>query len=460
MNRPGRQITREAGVKRRMSGTNEERTAVSKSPGGKTGPAQVKVSLEDQFRYGEKNEIVRKLALLFFWAVRTAKHSLMYCIRCFFCLFPIDENKILFGCFSGKKYADSPKYISEALHEAHPEITIVWQQKKGCRLDVPEYVKTVNNPTVRWMYELMTSKVWVDSHLKPRYLRKRKGQFFLNTWHGGLGFKKIEEDVSNPQKKTEKQKARHTARITDVFLSNSKWIEDIYRSAFRYDGKILRSGFPKNDLFFTDLTNVRNKVREHYKSGDRYVVLYAPTFRDLPKEEQYSINPEKIIETAKNTLGKGKEVIFWIRFHPVMKGFAKQFFTFSETVVNVTEYPDTQEIIAAADCVISDYSSIVFDVMLLKRPVFLFVPDYDAYKKERGFYLELEDYPFGYGKSTEEVCRRIEEFSEEKYLEKIREFSERVELTETGNAARTCVKLLAEKLGNSLPDHQRRTGVA
>ncbi len=378
------------------------------------------------------------------------KYTVMSSVRLAVSVFPINGRKVFFSNFSGKKYGDSPKYISEALHEACPEAIIVWQQRKGYRLDVPAYVRTVRFRTVRWMYELMTSAVWVDSHLKPLYIRKRKGQFFLNTWHGGLGFKKIENDISDrvtdPLVLSEKQMAVRTAQMTDVFLSNSKWIEDIYRSAFHYSGKVFRTGFPKNDFLFRDLNPVRKQVRNSFELSDPYIILYAPTFRDCPDEKQFSIRPDAVIQTVEKTLGKGKKAVFMVRFHPLMTEWRNKFFTFSDQVIDATDYPDTQELIAAADCVISDYSSIVFDAMLLKKPVFLFVPDYESYRDERGFYLELEEYPFSYGKDTETVCQCISRFNGEIYEQAVRAFMERVQLTETGEATQQAVNLIIREL--------------
>ena len=373
------------------------------------------------------------------------KHIIMSSLRCAAMLFPVDRNKVFFSNFSGKRYGDSPKYISEALHESNPEVTIVWQQKRGYHLDFPDYVRVVTIPSFRSIYELTTSGIWVDSHLKSLYVKKRKGQFFLNTWHGGLGFKRIENDVSNPEKTLEKWKALRTAKMVDIFLSNSRWIEDIYQSAFGYHGKVARTGFPKNDFLLGDVSSAGDKVREQYGLQGRYVILYAPTFRDVPVKEQFAIDPGEIMRTAEQSVGKGRKAVFLVRFHPVIQSAAR-FFSFSQDVINVTDYPDSQELIAAADCVISDYSSIVFDAAFLKKPVFLFTPDYEQYAEEIGFYIGLDEYPFSYGSDTESVCANILRYDHNEYLRKVQSFMEKVELTETGNATEEAVRIIQEEL--------------
>ena len=136
-----------------------------------------------------------------------------------------------------------------------------------------------------------------------------------------------------------------------------------------------------------------------------------------------------------------------VRWHPMMLDYAGGPVMASEHVINVTDYPDAQELLLACDCVISDYSSIVFDAMLLRMPVFLFTPDYEQYRKEQGFYLEREAYPFSYGDDTEAVCRSMEAFDPEEYLKKVEAFSARMGLCENGSATEQACGIIMEHIG-------------
>ena len=88
-----------------------------------------------------------------------------YFTKFIFSIFPI-KKRIVFCAFSGKRYGDNPKYISEKLHELYPKYEQVWIQYKGYKLDCPNYVKVVDFGTLKMLYEVCTSKIWVDSHMK------------------------------------------------------------------------------------------------------------------------------------------------------------------------------------------------------------------------------------------------------------------------------------------------------
>lgn len=355
-------------------------------------------------------------------------------------LFPLGD-KVIFSNFSGKRYGDNPKYISEGLHREDPDCRIIWQRHYDYKFDVPDYVKVVRWPSVRFMYELATSKVWVDSHLKKTWMKKRKNQYFIETWHGGLGFKKIEGDAEHTGWKEELDEAYHTAQIADVFVSNSDWISDIYRRAFKYNGEILETGYPKNDIFFQDNEVVRKKVRDYYRLGaDEQIVLYAPTFRDIPKRETYSLDLERIRQVFEMRFHTKCKML--VRMHPMMMSQADAWFTYSNDVLNATAYPDSQELILATDYMITDYSSIIFDFMLMRKPGFLFTVDLEEYKSDKGFYLEMEEYPFSYARNNQDMEKAIMEFDNDEYQKKIDAFVIKTGLKEKGVATRQLVELI------------------
>ena len=142
------------------------------------------------------------------------------------------EDKVVFCNFNGKCYGDNPRYISEALHRLHPEVRQIWLEHAGFHIAPPEYAEVVRWPSGRMFRELATAKAWVDSHSKPLYVWKRKGQFYLETWHGGLGMKKIEGDAEETLSYDYMQTSRHNTELADVCASICGWLNDIYRRAF------------------------------------------------------------------------------------------------------------------------------------------------------------------------------------------------------------------------------------
>ena len=355
-------------------------------------------------------------------------------------LFPV-QKKVFFSSFSGKRYGDSPKYISEKLHELYPDVQIVWQRHFKYQFDVPDYVKLVKSPGWSSFYEQATSKIWVDSHLKRHWMPKRKNQYLLETWHGGLGFKKIQMDVSasDAALDDDKKSALHTAAIADVFLSNSDWISDIYQSGFQYKGEILKCGFPKNDVFFREQPETVRKIKRVFNiPEEKAVILYAPTFRDDKQSKAYDIDFQALITAFRESFHK--DCVVLVRMHPLMIKEAENFYSYDASVINATGYSDSQEILLASDALITDYSSIVFDFMLMRRPAFLFVPDLKEYEQERGFYQPMSYYPFSYALDNQELCRNIRSFENEAYQKKTDAFILKVGLHESGCAAETAVK--------------------
>lgn len=99
------------------------------------------------------------------------------------------------------------------------------------------------------IYEMATAKIWVDSHTKPIWIKKRKKQLYIETWHGGLGMKKIEGDAGERFTNNIIKNIKHNSNIANLFISNSTHLTNIYKRAFWYEGPILELGFPKNDIF-------------------------------------------------------------------------------------------------------------------------------------------------------------------------------------------------------------------
>lgn len=383
------------------------------------------------------------------------------CIYRLCMLFPI-QDKVFFSNFSGKRYGDNPRYISEKFHELYPEYKIIWQRHWRYDFSTPSYVKVVTFPSISLFYEMATSKIWVDSHLKRIWMKKRKKQLFIETWHGGLGFKKIERDAeATGNVSDEIKESDYTAGIADIFISNSEWLSQLYRRAFEYKGTILKLGYPKNDIFLQDNTAIRDSVREQFNIGaNERIILYAPTFRDhlsLRTDRDYSaydINFEKLIDVFQTKFEVQCKVL--IRLQPLMIDMADEMFDFNERIINATEYPDAQKLILAADYMITDYSSIIFDFMLTRKPGFLFTADLDAYKSERGLYYELSEYPFPYGCDNESLQKCVIEFDEFNYQKRIDDFINMTGLYETGHAA----KDIAYIIGEYMRDNKAKINIA
>ena len=364
----------------------------------------------------------------------------------FFWLRPL-ENKVVFSSFSGKRYGDNPKYISVELNEKHPEIKQVWVYDGKKTADIPGYIKLVKNGSVEMMKELATAKVWVDSHYQPAWVfKRRKGQFFLETWHGGLGFKKIGYETPEKVSLVEKTRLKHTAKVVDLWLSNSDWLSNAFRKGNLYKGKIWKSGLPKMAYLMNSVDSSRKKVRDYYKVGQKTkLVVYAPTMRRDATENDFKIDSKSVLQALKKRFGGEWKMI--IRLHPVNElDGCLDAVRFDEDVLNGNKYTDMQELIAAADVYVSDYSSAMFDSGILRLPTFCFAYDEKQYNKERGLCVDIWKLPFPVVKSNDELCEAISSFNEKKYEKDLNAYFDKVGLVEPKDSTEKVVELIWEKI--------------
>ena len=173
-----------------------------------------------------------------------------------FGLFPL-KNKIVATTMRGRKYADNPRYIVEELHRLYSQLDIVWLKNDSYSYELPSFVRSVSYYSVRKIFELSTAKVWINSHRVEGFFKKRKGQLFVNTWHGSYAVKKIELDLPEVRNnKWDMKELRTTSSLVDVFISDSDFLSQMYRNAIGFKGCILKCGLPRNDVFYKDYSEI------------------------------------------------------------------------------------------------------------------------------------------------------------------------------------------------------------
>ncbi len=355
------------------------------------------------------------------------------------------QDKVVATTMRGRKFGDNSKAVVVAIHEKSPETKIVWLKNGGYKYSLPQWVRGVEYfSLLQTLYELATARVWVSTHLFETEWKRRKGQLVVQTWHGGLGIKKIEYDVVSEQHRLDEKgraKVAHTCALSDVFISQSDHLSSIYRRAFGYNGPIWKCGYPKNDVLYGNNSEAVEKVRLTYGVNTRFL-LYAPTFRQEWGEidwSPYDIDFLRLHRAVVDTFG-GEWTIL-LKWHPVLIPFLKGR-AVPEGTIDVTDYEDMQELILASDIMISDYSSCLFDAALRNIPCFTYATDFEQYKADRGVYYEMEELPFPYAKNNDELMYNIEHFDKDDYLNKWEAFKVRTGLHETGHAA----KDIAEKI--------------
>ena len=365
-----------------------------------------------------------------------------------FRIFPL-QNKVVFVSYWGLDYGDNPKYISDGLLKKDNKIKQVWLNNSNREFsNVPKEIEVVKWGGLKMIYHLATAKVWVDSHTKPVWVKKRKKQFYIETWHGGLGMKKIESDMGENLPKSTERQIKHNSKLTDVLISNCTFLTNIYKRAFWYNGEILECGYPKNDILFSSkekLKEIKNKVQKALNiDKDSKIILYAPTFRDNQSVDVYDIDFERLIRAAEKRYNNNFVVL--VRLHPRMRDLSENL-KYTDKIINATYYESMQELIIASDIFITDYSSGIFDFEIMRKPGFLYCKDLDAYEKQRGLYYDIRTLPFPFAANNDELEKNIINFDEKAYKEAVEiNLKDFFGVKEKGTATETIVDLIISKL--------------
>ncbi len=362
-------------------------------------------------------------------------------------LLPINKNKVVFCNFTGKGYGDNPKYIAEALHQMKPEIVIIWLcLDKG--VEFPEYIKKVPMWTLQHYFHVATAKGIVSNVRTFLGVPKRAKQVYLQTWHGPFSPKLLEMDAEDRLTKEYVEQAKIDGKAIDGIISNSLLLSEQYKRSFWLgeQADILPFGLPRNDYLINNKENQELKQSLRRKIGVKeldYLVLYAPTFRDDYSVQGYALDFEAIIKAVEKRFNKSCTIL--IRLHPNVQKQSRTI-KFNEKMINVTAYPDIQELSLISDAVISDYSSTVFDFSLLDKPVFICALDLDDYEKCRGLLKEFYDFPFPIAKTNEEMVANILAFSEVDYNNHVKDYFSLHPVYDDGHAANKAALWLLDRL--------------
>lgn len=373
--------------------------------------------------------------------INAIKKVISLVIICIFNCLPIKTNKIFMFSYYGNHYGCNPKYISEYILKNYPKdkFDIVWAfNDLTTKLHLTGFRK-VKTMSLRYFYELCTSRVIITNFRTTDLFIKRKDQYYIQTWHSSLRLKQIEKDAENSLPLEYVRMAKRDSKKCDLLISGCKNSTSIFKRAFWYEGNIFEYGTPRNDIFFQNNSVLRKKLLSELNlPSDSKLILYAPTFRKDENLDVYDINYQMISKTLNEKFG-GNWILL-VKLHPHLIAKSNQLIR-RNNVMDVTSYDDIQELLSITDILISDYSSLMFDFGLTKRPCFLLVPDVESYViNDRNLYFNLDELPFISAVSNSELLGRIKSFDEEKYQSDLEEFFVKIDSYENGTACESLLK--------------------
>lgn len=330
------------------------------------------------------------------------------------------NRQVLFISFGGKQYSDSPRAISEELHRLYPGYRIIWalrEEKDEYQL-VPDYVQIIKSHSLEFYKVLSTSFCVVSNCEYGRNIYKRKGQFFIQTWHADVSPKKILREAAFLTEKADFLcKSVRDDRITDLCIAGSDFGESVYHTAFGYSGEILKIGLPRNSrLELSDLKDVLRLKRTFDIEENEKVLLYAPTFRD-DGSERTKIDLKKVLHVLKIRTGVMWKCLY--RVHTLECNHV--LLSDSEKIIDVTSYPDMTDILLITDLLITDFSSSPADFLHKDGATILFLSD-EKYYQDNCRNLKYDFFNTGF------ICARNQE-----ELEKIILTRNKADFSESNN---------------------------
>ncbi|MFF5604812.1 CDP-glycerol glycerophosphotransferase family protein [Streptomyces cellulosae] len=306
---------------------------------------------------------------------------------------PLDPHLAVYSAFSHRGMLGDPAAVYRAARELAPHIRGVWvvaDEERAATLppgtpyvlpDTPEYRRVTGRATY-----FVNNVNWAGT------LVKRPGSVHVHTHHG-TPLKYAGADL------LEKPGARLHFDVPQMLRRADRWdyglvanrhSELVWERAFPCHFTSLRSGSPRNDVLVRGDEERARATRERLgiPEGDT-VVLYAPTRRDYRRDGLV----ERIdLARFAADLGEGRTLV--VRLHPTLADGPARGLGLSElhrrgVLVDATDEPEVQDVLLAADVLVTDYSSVMFDYALLDRPVVVHADDWDAFRASRGAYLDV-----------------------------------------------------------------------
>jgi CDP-glycerol glycerophosphotransferase len=298
--------------------------------------------------------------------------------------------RVVYSCFRGL-YADNPRAVYEGALARGVEATTTWLCNERTEGTFPPGVATVRYPGREARAALESADVVVANDCISMEWTKRPGTTYLQSWHG-TPLKRIHHDVVVERPGWLDGPDRDVARWDHLLSPNPASTERL-RHAFRYQGPIHETGYPRNDeLSGPHREEIRARMRAQLGIPDgTTAVLYTPTWRDdLVFDHTGARDFELPIDLAGFADRLGADHVLLVRLHSIVTDRPE--FPPDLPVRDVTDVVDTAGLYLAADLLVTDYSSAMFDFAITGRPMLFFTYDLDHYRDGlRGFYFDLEE---------------------------------------------------------------------
>ncbi len=369
------------------------------------------------------------------------------------------RDQILLMSYAGKQTGDNPRGIADELRRRGDRRRQIWAVADWS-VTVPEGADAVLIGSAAYFTALGRSRYLISNDHMPAPMRRRPGQRYAQTWHG-TPLKRLGYDIARPSFASGQRYFAfmdHDVAQWDLLLSPDPFATPILRRAFRFGGEIAETGYPRNDALLAKASGPGATTGTGATAGDdrerirrligvppgRRVALYVPTWRDDTRDASGGYRLDFRLDLAAAGRRLAGDYLLAIRGHHLMAGgipAARDGFT-----LDVTGYPDINDLLAIADVLITDYSSVMFDFAPTGRPMLFFTYDLERYRDQvRGFYFDFESSaPGPLLRTSAEVVEALADIDHvaERYRDAHAEFTARFCPLDDGKAsARACDRI-------------------
>ncbi|MGW2028931.1 MULTISPECIES: CDP-glycerol glycerophosphotransferase family protein [Streptomyces] len=317
---------------------------------------------------------------------------------------PVDPHLAVFAAYWERGVACNPAAIAAKLAELAPHIRPVWVVNKQNEALLPPGTDHVVPGTRRYWETLATAKYLTNNVNFPNAVVKRPDAVHLQTHHGTPLKRMGLDQMDHPAAAKGLDFAALLTRVDkwDYSVSANSHSTRMWQRAYPSRYTSLDYGYPRNDVFYTATAADVRAARDRLGiAPGRTAVLYAPTHRDY--EAGYT--PRLDLAALADRLGD--DTVLLVRAHYFYGGAASPLTGLrrSGRIIDVSSYDPVEELCLAADALVTDYSSIMFDYANLNRPIVIYADDWETYRTTRGVYFDLmAEHPGQVARTQEELA--------------------------------------------------------
>lgn len=334
----------------------------------------------------------------------------------------VKKNVILVESFHGSNISDSSLALVREILKSYPgkyKIYYATDNKKAHKKFVDEIdldVKLIDVTTFRYTKILATAKYLINNSSFPVYFIKRPEQVYIQTWHGTplktLG-KKMRLGIESMYN------VQHNFLQADYITFPNDFTRDVMMEDYNlnelYTGKVVMAGYPRNEIFFNEEDG--KALKKKLGLENKTVYAYMPTWRGTSNHDintsAYESKVKEIFKLLDKKLSDNQ--VFYVNFHPILKDSISL-----KKYKHIKPFPkgvDNYSFLNCADALVTDYSSVFFDYSITKKPIILFMYDYEEYMRDRGMYMDVASLPFRQIYDEKELARVLssESFMSDSY---------------------------------------------